>query len=238
MAQRVTLAIPNPANPATDINVGSEASPLFVTSSGGGGTVANPSIAGLEYNSTPPTILTGGVDALQGDSRGSLRSLVVANSVSGSDAVGNASITSPTLTGEASTSIPRPLVVANYVFNGTTWDRDRKPNQTSRIVSSAATTNATVAKATAGDLFRVSGYNSNAAARYLKIYNKGTLPVVGTDVPIWTEYLAPQAKFDLSFMKGLYHSAGISYALVTGSADADATAVAAGDILGLNLAYA
>lgn len=238
MAQRVTLAIPNPANPATDINLGTADSPLFVSSSGGGGTPANPSVAGLEYNSTPPTLVNGGVDALQGDSRGNLRSLVVGNSVAATDNIGNGSLTSALLFNETSTSLVRPFAVAGWVNNGTSWDRDRKPNQTSRIVSSAATTNATVAKATAGDLFRFSGYNSNAAARYLKIYNKGTTPVVGTDVPIWTEYLAPQAKFELAFPKGMYFSAGISYALVTGAADADATAVAAADILALNLAYA
>lgn len=234
MAQRVTLAVPNPANPATDINVGTEASPLFVSSSGGGGTAASPSISGGEYNSTAPTLVNGGTDAVQLDSRGNQKVSIF--SADTGTALGfnanNAAIgLSAAINNIRTVSFPQ-------VFNGTTFVADVKPNQTSRIVSSAATTNATVAKATAGDLFRFSGYNSNAAARYLKIYNKGTAPVVGTDVPIWTEYLAPQAKFELSFPKGLYFSAGISYALVTGAADADATAVAAADILALNLAYA
>lgn len=232
MAQRVTLAVPNPAFPGTDMNVGTADSPLFVSSSGGGGSAANPSIAGGQYNATKPTLTTAQTAPLQLGARGDLRvEINQGNNVA-------AIVFSPT-DGYSNTGVSGLNTLAfGAQFNGTTWDRDRKPNQTSRIVSSAATTNATVAKATAGDLFRFSGYNSNAAARYLKIYNKGTAPVVGTDVPIWTEYLAPQAKFDLAFPKGLYFSAGISYALVTGAADADATAVAAGDILALNVSYA
>jgi len=235
MAQRVTLAIPNPANPATDINVGSAASPLFV--SGGGGTPESPGVAGGEYNSTLPALTTGQVDALQLTTSGSTRVYITGDLRTGADNGSNGaliSVGSDTSQGTQN----RFLMSAPFAFNGTGWDRERKPNQASRIVSSAATTNATVAKSSAGDLFRVSGYNSNAAARYLKIYNKATAPTVGTDVPIWTEYLAPQAKFDLSFPKGMYFSAGIGYALVTGVADADATAVTAADILALNLAYA
>lgn len=237
MAQRVTLAIPNPANPATDINVGTADNPMVVSSSGGGGTGANPSIAGGEYNATPPTLTTGQTDAIQLDPSGNLRVRLATSNVAGADATSNSSLASFLIDTTAATAL-RLVPTAAYVLNGTTWDRDRKPNQTSRIVSSAATTNATVAKASAGDMFRASGYNSNAAARYLKIYNKATAPTVGTDTPIWTEYLAPQAKFDLAFPKGMYFSAGISYALVTGAPDADATAVAAGDILALNVAYA
>lgn len=236
MAQRVTLAVPNPASPSTDINIGTAENPLVV-SGGGGGSASTPSIAGGEYQTPSPVLTNGQTDALQLDVNGKLLVSFSIGTVALADAVGNSTTL---LTGVSNTGTGGAAGVRTFPlqFNGTTWDRDRKPNQTSRIVSSAATTNATVAKATAGDLFRFSGYNSNAAARYLKIYNKGTAPVVGTDVPIWTEYLAPQAKFDLAFPKGLYFSAGISYALVTGAADADATAVAAADILALNVSYA
>jgi len=106
----------------------------------------------------------------------------------------------------------------------------------SRIVSAAASTNATVAKASTGTLGLVTGYNANAAPRYLKFYNKATAPTVGTDVPVWSEYLAPQSKFSIAFA-GMYFSAGLSYAMTTGGADNDTGALTAADVLNLNVAF-
>lgn len=107
---------------------------------------------------------------------------------------------------------------------------------TSRIISSAATTNATVAKATPCTLYGAFGYNSNAAARYLKVYNKATAPTVGTDVPVLTVYLPPTSSFNINLTTGgLNLSNGCAYALTTGSPDADTGAVGAGDIVGLNV---
>lgn len=126
---------------------------------------------------------------------------------------------------------------APYRFNGTSWDRDRKPNATSRIASAAATTNATSAKASAGDLWTVHGYNAAASVRYLKFYNKASAPTVGTDVPTITLAIGPSQafRFDLG---GHYFSTGIAYALTTGSADADTGALTLADIVGLTISYA
>lgn len=110
-------------------------------------------------------------------------------------------------------------------------------NATSRILSAAASTNATSAKAAAGRIFQVSGYNANAAARYLKIYNKASAPTVGTDTPVITKYLPPQAAFVFDWLNGYALGTGIAYALTTGSADADTGALTAADILALNLDY-
>ena len=108
-----------------------------------------------------------------------------------------------------------------------------------RMVSAAGTTNATVAKAGQGRLYGILGYNAAAAIRYLKLYNKSTAPTVGTDTPALTIALAPSAPFVLDFgLPGLYFTNGIGYATTTGSADADATAVTAADIVGLNITYA
>jgi len=106
----------------------------------------------------------------------------------------------------------------------------------SRILSAAATTNATSAKASAGYLHKVVGYNAAAAARYLKIYNKASAPTVGTDTPVMTVYLLAQSAFALD-VDGLYFSTGIAYALTTGSADNDTGALTAADVLGLNVIY-
>lgn len=131
------------------------------------------------------------------------------------------------------------LMIWNYLFNGTTWDRQKKANATSRIVSAAATTNATNAKASAGDVFSIEATNTTAALKYLKLYNKATAPTVGTDTPFLTIPLQPSNAPTLrTFPNGLYLSAGISYALTGAAADADTTALAAGDVVGVNIAYA
>lgn len=108
------------------------------------------------------------------------------------------------------------------------------PDDVSRILSAAASTNATVARASPGRAIGASGHNANAAARYLKLYDKATAPTVGTDTPVATIYLPATASFDID-LHGLMFRTGIAYALTTGGADNDTGALTAGDILGLNL---
>ncbi len=79
---------------------------------------------------------------------------------------------------------------------------------------------------------------ANAVAQcYLKLYNKVSLPVVGTDVPFATYYLAATSKFRFTFFGGLYLPLGIGFAFTVGVADADTAAIAAAGILGLNVEY-
>lgn len=110
------------------------------------------------------------------------------------------------------------------------------PVSVARLLSAAASVNATLVKNTKGRVFRIAGFNANAAARYLKLYNKATAPTVGTDVPVWTEYLAPTAKFTID-LDGLYFATGIGFGLTTAAADADTGALTAADIQALNLTY-
>lgn len=137
------------------------------------------------------------------------------------------------------TQFATPVMIAvNYVFNGIGFDRVKKPQTSSRIPSCAATTNATSAKGTAGDLFAFEATNTTAALKFLKLYNKATAPVVGTDIPVMTIPLQPSNVPTVrSIPPGYYFSAGIAYALTGAAADADATALAAGDVVGLNLFY-
>jgi len=107
---------------------------------------------------------------------------------------------------------------------------------TFRIVSSAASTNATVVKSSPGYGFVVHGYNANAAARYLKLYNKASAPTVGNDVPILTFYLPANDAFDFDLASTRF-TVGIAMAVTTGSPDADTGAVTGGDIMGLNMVY-
>lgn len=130
-----------------------------------------------------------------------------------------------------------PVTARGEKFNGATWDRDRKPNAITRLLSAAASTNATVVKASAGDLWKIMGHCAAAAPVFLKIYNKATAPTVGTDTPILTLRLAPGTAFSADLM-GQYCSAGIGFALTVNAADSDTTAVAAGDVIALNISYA
>lgn len=107
--------------------------------------------------------------------------------------------------------------------------------KTSRLLSSAATTNATSVKTTRGALRRIIGYNAAATARYLKIYDTAVAPTVGTDTPRKTYYLPATSGF--AFDLDDYFGQGIGYGLTTAAADNSTAAVAAGDILCLNVDY-
>jgi len=101
-----------------------------------------------------------------------------------------------------------------------------------RLVS-AASTNATSLKASAGTLYTLTAFNLNAAVRYLKLYNKASSPTVGTDTPVAT-FAIPAATtgagFTISFPFGFDFGTGIAYATTTGAADSDTGAVAANEI--------
>lgn len=107
-----------------------------------------------------------------------------------------------------------------------------------RIIS-AATTNATSVKGSAGQLYTILAHNINAAVRYLKLYNKATAPTVGTDTPILTMPIPGNtagAGFVINCDKGWAFSLGVAAAITTGVADADTGAVAANEIV-INLGY-
>lgn len=123
-------------------------------------------------------------------------------------------------------------------WNGSTWDRLVVPNLTSRLVSAAASVNATLVKSTAGKVHKLIGYNAAAALRFLKIYNKASAPTVGTDTPALTITLPASAAFALDFPNGGQHFAtGIGYGFTTAAADADTSALTAADIVGFNVIY-
>lgn len=102
---------------------------------------------------------------------------------------------------------------------------------------SAASTNATSVKGSAGTLLGIQVININAAVRYLKFYNKATAPTVGSDTPVYT-FTIPGATTGAGFVWPIptAFATGIAFAVTTGSALADTGAVAAGDIV-VNLAY-
>lgn len=107
-----------------------------------------------------------------------------------------------------------------------------------RLVSSAASTNATLVKNTAGRVLKIRGYTAKTAVCYLKLYNKVTAPTVGTDVPVLTFPLKASDVFDIDIpVIGLNFSTGIAYAITGAVADADTTALVAADVVGLSIIY-
>jgi hypothetical protein len=104
----------------------------------------------------------------------------------------------------------------------------------SRVIS-AASTNATLVKASAGQLYTITAHNINAAVRYLKLYNKASSPTVGTDTPVMTlpipgntagaGFILPLGEMGVAF------ATGIALAITTGVADSDTGAVAANEIV-------
>lgn len=190
----------------------------------------NPVKIGAAYNTTPAVNTDGDVVDLQATARGILLTTL------SNDGVTNVAIAAGALSDGLAGGNGLYVMSQARKFNGTTWDRDRKPNATSLIPSSAATLNATVAKASAGDVHCVSGVNASAGVIYLKLYAKATAPVVASDTPAVVLAL-PTGAFNLN-LNGHYLSSGISYVLTTGAAHTDATGIAAADILGLTITYA
>jgi hypothetical protein len=103
---------------------------------------------------------------------------------------------------------------------------------------SANTANATSVKASAGMVYQITASNTNAAVRYLKLYDKATAPAE-TDTPVCRIALPGATTGGMvvaNFTHGLAFANGIGLRLTTGVADNNTDVVAADEIL-VNLAY-
>lgn len=136
--------------------------------------------------------------------------------------------------GTATVSFTQPALVAGTAAIGDVGQQYRA-NATGAAsgthLVSAATTNATVVKASAG---RVVGWffiNTNAAIRYVKLHNQTTTPTAGSGV-VRTIGIPANGVATFRLEGGIAFSTGIALTTVTGAADADATAVGLNDIIG------
>ncbi len=91
---------------------------------------------------------------------------------------------------------------------------------------SAATTNAAVVKGSAGTLGTIVVANVSASVKYFKLFNKATTPIPGTDVPVYTIAIPPNATVCIP-LNGMRLGTGIGYCCVSGIALTDATALLA-----------
>lgn len=106
-----------------------------------------------------------------------------------------------------------------------------QPSLVTAKINSAATTNATSVKAGPARLLSVVASNINAAARFLKLYDKATAPTVGTDVPVITIPIPAGGIVSLNLGEfGVDFTLGIAAAITAVGTDADTTAVAASEI--------
>jgi hypothetical protein len=78
------------------------------------------------------------------------------------------------------------------------------------FVSSTAYEASHIAKASAGTLYGVMGFNSNAAAQYIQCFNSATVPADTTVPTITPIYAAGLSNFSFGLVVPLYFSAGIT----------------------------
>jgi hypothetical protein len=100
---------------------------------------------------------------------------------------------------------------------------------------SAATTNATNVKASAGQLYGWYIYNSNAAARKVAFHNSAGTPTAGASI-FFAIVIPPTSAANVEYTTGIAFGTGIAITTVTDLTDAGATAVAASDLI-INLFY-
>lgn len=129
-------------------------------------------------------------------------------------------------------AIPTRVVASDITqaVSGTVTANEGTPaTGSAQTLTSAASTNATSVKASAGNVTELSLFNVTAATVYLKLYNKASAPTVGTDVPIMTIPVAAGALYAAEFGRvGKRFATGIALAITGAAAATDTTAVAAG----------
>ena len=89
-------------------------------------------------------------------------------------------------------------------------------------------------KAGEGVVFSIYASNTNASARWLKLYNAtAAVVVVGTTAPVATFFLPPSGASPLKFdsTAGLHFTTAITAAATTGVADSDTGAPGANEVV-------
>ena len=110
------------------------------------------------------------------------------------------------------------------------------PTTTNAILSSAATTNGTVAKASAGTIYGLTVSNTGAAAAFVKLHNSTTI-TVGTTAVALTVPVPAGGVVSLAWgTQGMRYATGICYSITNLAADTDTTAVALNQVK-VNLSY-
>lgn len=103
------------------------------------------------------------------------------------------------------------------------------PSGSAISVVTAASTNASNQKSSAGNLFEISAANPTATPAFLKLYNKASAPTVGTDVPILTIPIPANNQISIEFGNiGKRFTTGIAMAVTGAIVATDTTSAVAG----------
>jgi len=105
----------------------------------------------------------------------------------------------------------------------------------SYIAAASSNQDSQVVKAAAGQVYGLSLFNTSAAARYVKLYNKATAPT-SADTPVLRAFLPAGGGAVVPLDIGVAFDTGIAFRITTGYADSDANAATAGDVF-VNAAY-
>ena len=100
-----------------------------------------------------------------------------------------------------------------------------------RLVSAASVNLAKIKDAGPCNLKGAVLINTNAAARFVKLYDSTDLPIIGTTIPALTVQVAPTSQVALTFSDGVAFRGSMWFATTVNAADADAMPVGAGDIV-------
>lgn len=134
----------------------------------------------------------------------------------------------------ATEPIPGAQVTATQPVSGTvtvTGGTVLPVTPTTLFTNSAATTNAKLVKSTAGTLWSIAVSNTNAAARFLKLFNMTAAPTVGTSVPVFTVAIPSGGTVLVNGgSNGIRFSTGISLAITGAAGDLDTTDIGAGEV--------
>lgn len=201
----------------------------------------NPVKIGGVYNSTPVVLTTGQRGNLQMDSVGSARTLPACNA--SYVMVDTYAAQNPAGLPD-NNNTPRPLGVVSFVYNGSNYNWQRGDSNGTFMVAKPVTSGGLsisrlvgatsgVVKASAGQLYTGTLTNTNAAIRYLQIYNKTTAGTLSTDTPVLTVPLPPNqtVMVDFSVLGGAF-ATGISWQFTTDDVAIPTTAGATTDIHG------
>ena len=137
-----------------------------------------------------------------------------------------------------STAISQAVNVANTVaVSSSVQAVTGQGHSTYHTAISAASTNATNVKNSAGNIGSLIISNTSSSIKYLKLFNLTVAPTMGTSSPVLNYAIMPNSTMaiDCGFA-GIRFSVGLSYAITSGQALLDNTAVGAGDVV-VNIAY-
>jgi len=104
------------------------------------------------------------------------------------------------------------------------------------LSSGATNQDSTTVKAAAGQIYYLTACNTNASARYLKLYDNNNNPT-SSNTPVFTLLIPPNnSGFEQPIPVGMSFVNGISFRITGGMADSDTTSASMGDCA-INLGY-